>query len=42
MLQKTKFVTLQDSYHGETLGTLAVGDVAQNEVAVPLCETYLR
>ncbi len=26
--QKTKFVTLQDSYHGETLGALAVGDVA--------------
>ncbi|MEK7991216.1 MAG: adenosylmethionine--8-amino-7-oxononanoate transaminase [Thiotrichaceae bacterium] len=25
---KTKFVTLQDSYHGETLGALAVGDVA--------------
>ena len=26
--QKTKFVTLQDGYHGETLGALAVGDVA--------------
>lgn len=26
--QKIKFVTLQDSYHGETLGALAVGDVA--------------
>ena len=26
--QKTKFITLQDSYHGETLGALAVGDVA--------------
>lgn len=25
---KTRFVTLQDSYHGETLGALAVGDVA--------------
>lgn len=25
---KTKFVTLQDSYHGETLGALAVGDVS--------------
>lgn len=25
---KTKFVTLQDSYHGETLGALALGDVA--------------
>ncbi|MDD2761015.1 MAG: adenosylmethionine--8-amino-7-oxononanoate transaminase [Methylomonas sp.] len=26
--QKTKFVTLENSYHGETLGALAVGDVA--------------
>ncbi|MCU7959425.1 MAG: adenosylmethionine--8-amino-7-oxononanoate transaminase [gamma proteobacterium symbiont of Bathyaustriella thionipta] len=26
--QKTRFVTLQNSYHGETLGALAVGDVA--------------
>lgn len=26
--QKIKFITLQDSYHGETLGALAVGDVA--------------
>jgi adenosylmethionine-8-amino-7-oxononanoate aminotransferase len=26
--KKTKFVTLQDSYHGETLGALALGDVA--------------
>lgn len=26
--QKTKFIALQDSYHGETLGALAVGDVA--------------
>jgi adenosylmethionine-8-amino-7-oxononanoate aminotransferase len=26
--QKTKFVTLSNSYHGETLGALAVGDVA--------------
>jgi adenosylmethionine-8-amino-7-oxononanoate aminotransferase len=25
---KTKFVTLENSYHGETLGALAVGDVA--------------
>src|SRR5450631_2205822 len=25
--QKTRFVTLQNSYHGETLGALAVGDV---------------
>jgi len=35
--QKTKFVTLQDSYHGETLGTLAVGDVAlYKEIYAPL------
>ncbi|KHD08228.1 adenosylmethionine-8-amino-7-oxononanoate aminotransferase [Candidatus Thiomargarita nelsonii] len=35
--QKTKFVTLQDSYHGETLGTLAVGDVAlYKETYAPL------
>ncbi len=27
-LQKTKFITLENSYHGETLGALAVGDVA--------------
>lgn len=26
--RKTKFITLSNSYHGETLGTLAVGDVA--------------
>jgi len=26
--RKTQFITLQDSYHGETLGALAVGDVA--------------
>jgi adenosylmethionine-8-amino-7-oxononanoate aminotransferase len=35
--QKTKFVTLQDSYHGETLGSLAVGDVAlYKETYAPL------
>jgi len=35
--QKTKFVTLQDSYHGETLGALAVGDVAlYKEIYAPL------
>lgn len=27
-LQKTKFISLQNSYHGETLGALAVTDVA--------------
>lgn len=26
--KKTRFITLANSYHGETLGTLAVGDVA--------------
>ena len=26
--EKTKFITLSNSYHGETLGALAVGDVA--------------
>jgi adenosylmethionine-8-amino-7-oxononanoate aminotransferase len=26
--QKTKFITLENSYHGETLGALAVGNVA--------------
>jgi len=26
--QKNRFMTLEDSYHGETLGALAVGDVA--------------
>jgi adenosylmethionine-8-amino-7-oxononanoate aminotransferase len=26
--EKTKFITLENSYHGETLGALAVGDVA--------------
>jgi adenosylmethionine-8-amino-7-oxononanoate aminotransferase len=27
-IQKTKFITLENSYHGETLGALAVGNVA--------------
>lgn len=27
-VQKTKFITLSNSYHGETLGALAVGDVS--------------
>ncbi len=35
--KKIKFVTLQDSYHGETLGALAVGDVAlYKETYAPL------
>lgn len=40
--QKTKFMTLQDGYHGETLGALAVGDVAlYKEIYGPLLmETF--
>jgi adenosylmethionine-8-amino-7-oxononanoate aminotransferase len=40
--QKNKFVTLQDGYHGETLGALAVGDVAlYKEIYGPLLmETF--
>jgi len=35
--QKTRFITLQDSYHGETLGALSVGDVAlYKETYAPL------
>ncbi|MCK5521561.1 MAG: adenosylmethionine--8-amino-7-oxononanoate transaminase [Thiomargarita sp.] len=35
--EKTQFVSLQDSYHGETLGALAVGDVAlYKETYAPL------
>ena len=35
--QKTKFITLSNSYHGETLGALAVGDVAlYKETYAPL------
>lgn len=35
--QKTQFVNLQHSYHGETLGALAVGDVAiYKEIYAPL------
>lgn len=35
--QKTKFVTLENSYHGETLGALAVGNVAlYKEIFAPL------
>ncbi len=35
--QKTRFVTLENSYHGETLGALAVGDVAlYKETYAPL------
>ena len=35
--RKTKFITLSNSYHGETLGALAVGDVAlYKETYAPL------
>jgi adenosylmethionine-8-amino-7-oxononanoate aminotransferase len=35
--QKNKFITLQDSYHGETLGALAVGNVTlYKETYAPL------
>ncbi len=35
--QKTKFITLENSYHGETLGALAVGNVAlYKETYAPL------
>ncbi|QSA96273.1 adenosylmethionine--8-amino-7-oxononanoate transaminase [Methylococcus sp. EFPC2] len=35
--RKTRFVTLENSYHGETLGALAVGDVAlYKETYAPL------
>lgn len=49
---KTKFITLENSYHGETLGALAVGDVAlykntyapllMNVITVPSPDCYFR
>ncbi len=38
---KTKFITLENSYHGETLGALAVGNVElyKNTYAPLLMET---
>ncbi|MBI3561753.1 MAG: adenosylmethionine--8-amino-7-oxononanoate transaminase [Gammaproteobacteria bacterium] len=49
---KTKFITLSNSYHGETLGALAVGDVAlykqtyapllMQAITVPSPDCYLR
>ena len=49
---KTKFITLSNSYHGETLGALAVGDVAlykdtykpllMSAITVPSPDCYLR
>ena len=50
--QKTKFITLENSYHGETLGALAVGDVAlykktyapllMDVITVPSPDCYFR
>lgn len=41
--QKTRFVTLEDSYHGETLGALAVGDVSlYKDTYKPLLMETLR
>ncbi|MDD2864175.1 MAG: adenosylmethionine--8-amino-7-oxononanoate transaminase [Methylococcales bacterium] len=49
---KTKFITLENSYHGETLGALAVGDVAlykktyapllMNVITAPSPDCYFR
>jgi len=51
-LAKTKFITLSNSYHGETLGALAVGDVAlykqtyapllMQAITVPTPDAYQR
>ena len=50
--QKTRFITLENSYHGETLGALAVGDVAlykttyapllMDVITVPSPDTFHR
>ncbi len=50
--RKTKFITLENSYHGETLGALAVGDVAlykktyapllMDVITVPSPDCYFR
>ncbi len=50
--RKTRFITLSNSYHGETLGALAVGDVALYKdtyapllltpITVPSPDCYLR
>ena len=50
--QKTRFITLENSYHGETLGALAVGDVAlykktyapllMDVITVPSPDCYFR
>ncbi len=51
-IQKTKFITLENSYHGETLGALAVGNVPlyketyapllMNVISVPSPDCYYR
>ena len=51
-MNKTKFITLSNSYHGETLGALAVGDVAlyketyrpllMQAITVPSPDCYAR
>lgn len=51
-LQKTKFITLENSYHGETLGALAVGNVPlyketygpllMDVISVPSPDCYYR
>jgi adenosylmethionine-8-amino-7-oxononanoate aminotransferase len=50
--EKTRFITLENSYHGETLGALAVGDVAlykhtygpllMDVITVPSPDCFLR
>lgn len=50
--RKTRFITLSNSYHGETMGTLAVGDVAlyketykpllMESITVPSPDCYQR
>lgn len=43
LVKKQRFVTLANSYHGETLGALAVGDVAlYKETYAPLLMDVLR
>jgi len=52
LTDKTKFITLSNSYHGETLGALAVGDVAlyketyqpllMQTITVPSPDCYAR
>lgn len=35
--KKTKFITLTNSYHGETLGALAVGDLPCTRTPTTRC-----